>query len=186
VAHAGYLLIGLRAAAISPIPATSALAYYLLAYTFTVLGAFGVVVGIERIIGREPTLDDLAGFSRRHPALAAALALFMLTLAGVPPTAGFTAKLVVFGAAVRAGDYGLAVLGVLASAVSLYYYLRVVVVMYMREPEGSAVETPGRFPSVGGVVAVAAAAVLVLGVGPWYLTTTDAVGGAAGAHLASP
>ena len=178
IAHAGYLLIGLRAASIDPGAATPAILYYLLAYTFTALGAFAVVVAVERWQGRELAIEDLAGLSVRHPLMAAAMAIFMLALAGIPPTAGFTAKLYVFSTAVKIGDYALAVIGVLGSAVSLWYYLRVIVVMYMREPvaesgprrAGSVEPEPNAvMPSVFGVVAIAVLVVMVAGIAPdWY------------------
>lgn len=168
VAHAGYILIGLRAASIDPQGATPAILFYLFAYGFTTLGTFAVVTSAERRMGRELVLDDLAGFASRHPWYAAAFTVFLLALAGVPPTAGFTAKLYVFAAAVRIGDYLLAVLGVLASAVSLYYYLRVVVYMYMRDPsaETAAGELPARAPAIHAVVAVAVLIVLLAGIAP--------------------
>ena len=180
IAHAGYLLIGLRGASLDPALATPAILYYLLAYTFTSLGTFGAVVAIERWQGRELAIKDLAGTAARHPAIAAALTVFMLALAGVPPTAGFTAKLFVFGSVVRHGDYLLAVIGVLGSVVSLYYYLRVVVYLYMQEPDPDAVASPeaeprASMPSVGGTVAVAAVIVLLAGIAPdWYVRLSDA------------
>lgn len=180
VAHAGYLLIGVRGASLDPALATPAILYYLLAYTFTSLGTFGAVVAIERWQGRELRIKDLAGTAAKHPGIAAGLAVFMLALAGVPPTAGFTAKLFVFGSVVRHGDYLLAVIGVLGSVVSLYYYLRVVVYLYMSDPEPDEVASPEAeprvaMPSVGGTVAVAAVIVLLAGIAPdWYVRLSDA------------
>ncbi len=108
---------------------------------------------------------DFAGLGRRHPVLALVLALFLLSLIGVPPLAGFVGKFYLFGAAVQAGYLGLAVLGVLNSAVAAYYYLRVIVYMYMREPEGSAA---GVRPSFAGGLAltIALAGIVLLGVVP--------------------
>ena len=166
VAHAGYVLIGLRAVSIDPEQATPAILFYLFAYAFTTLGAFGVVILAERVRGRELVLDDLSGFAQKHPWYAAAMTIFLLALAGVPPTAGFAAKLYVFAAAVKIGDYALAVIGVLASAVSLYYYLRVVVFMYMRDPVSHSEELPARAPSVFAVVASSVVVVLVAGILP--------------------
>lgn len=172
IAHAGYMLIGLRAASIDPELATPSILFYLFAYTFTTLGLFAIVSAIERWQGKEIRLADLAGLSRRHPLMAAAMTIFLLALAGVPPTSGFTAKLYVFSAAVKIGDYLLAVIGVLASAVSLYYYLRVVVFMYMREPEPGAetntatAEPFARLPTIYAVVACAVLVVLVAGALP--------------------
>ena len=187
IAHAGYLLIGLRAASVDPELATPAILFYLFAYGFTTLGAFGVVAAAERMMGKDLVLEDMAGFAKRHPLYAAALTIFLLALAGVPPTAGFTAKLYVFAAAVKVGDYLLAVIGVLASAVSLYYYLRVVVLMYMREPApgSSASDIPARAPSLQAVVAVAAIVVLLAGVAP-QAYFTSAQGAAASMSMSAP
>jgi NADH-quinone oxidoreductase subunit N len=115
----------------------SAALFYLFAYLFSNLGAWGVVLAVERIEGGGLQIDDYAGLSRRRPGLALAMGLFMLSLTGLPPTVGFVGKFFIFRAALDAGQIGLAVVGVLTSVVSAYYYLRVVVVMYMRsgEPE---------------------------------------------------
>lgn len=172
IAHAGYVLVGLRAASIDPTAATPTVLFYLFAYAFTVLGSFGVVTAVERWQGKELTLEDFAGLAKRHPWISAAMTVFLLALAGVPPTAGFTAKLYVFSAAVKIGDYGLAIIGVLASAVSLYYYLRIVVFMYMREPEGEASQPSpvgepfARLPSIYAVVFATVVIVLAAGVAP--------------------
>ncbi len=131
VAHAGYLLIGFVAGGEA---GHSAVLFYLFVYVFMNLGAFAVIVALSNR-GRDcEEIDDLAGLARTRPALAALLTLFVLSLAGIPGTAGFMGKFLVFGAAVREGHAGLAVLGVLASVVSIYYYLRIPVAMYMREP----------------------------------------------------
>ena len=136
IAHAGYLLVAVAAMA-GPLPrqdAIGGLLFYLASYGATVIGAFGVVAIIERKLALSGAGDDLsswAGLSERHPALAAAMSLFMVSLAGIPPTAGFMAKLTVFRAAVSAELVPLAVLGVLTSVGGLYYYLRVVVYVYM-------------------------------------------------------
>src|SRR2546423_11859012 len=137
IAHAGYLLIAVasmqRSGAVRA-DATQGLLFYLASYAATIVGAFGVVAVIERRLALTGSGDDLsswAGLSERHPGLAAAMSLFMVSLAGVPPTAGFMAKVTVFRAAVAADLVPLAVLGVLTSVAGLYYYLRVVVYVYM-------------------------------------------------------
>jgi NADH-quinone oxidoreductase subunit N len=173
VAHAGYLLVGVVAAQDkgAQSAALSGLLFYLAVYAATVIGAFTVVGALERR-GRTPDEepDDawdfsrFAGLSRRRPWLAFAMAVFMLSLAGVPPTAGFVAKLLVFQAAVNAQLYSLAVVGVLTSVLGAYYYLRVVVAMYMR-PAEEAEEAPAS-PATSVAVALAAAAVVWLGIGP--------------------
>lgn len=173
IAHAGYLLLGVVAAADAAARSASlsAILVYLAAYAVTAVGAFAVVGVLERT-GPTPDADpagawDLsrfAGLGIRRPVLAFAMAIFMLSLAGVPPTAGFVAKLSVFQAAVSAKAYGLAVVGVLTSVLGAYYYLRVVVVMFMRPAEG---EEPASSPvPVAWAIALAALAVVILGVGP--------------------
>jgi len=165
IAHAGYLLVGVvsAGAAVAREQALSSILFYLASYTVTVIGAFAVVGALERrgAPGDEPAdqwdLSRLAGLASRRPALAFAMTVFMLSLAGIPPTAGFVGKLLVFKAAISAQAYGLAVVGVLTSALGAYYYLRVVVYMYMRAPEG--VEEPG--PSGGLSFALAASVVAV-------------------------
>lgn len=136
IAHAGYVLIGVVAGTTRGV--TGAL-LYLMIYAFTQLGAFAVVVLLRRtaVIGDE--LKDLAGLYASHPGAAAAMLVFMLSLGGIPPTAGFMAKLWVFGAAIDAGYFWLAVIAVLNSALSLYYYVRVVVYMWITPPDASVV-----------------------------------------------
>jgi NADH-quinone oxidoreductase subunit N len=165
IAHAGYVLIGIVAG--TPRGTTAALVY-LMVYAFMQLGAFAIVVLMRRaaIIGDE--LKDLAGLYEAHPAAAAAMLLFMLSLGGIPPTAGFMGKLWVFGAAIDAGYIGLAVIGVVNSAVSLYYYARVVVFMWMSQPDAGA--APFHLsPALAAVLIVTAAGTIVLGVYPRLL-----------------
>ena len=139
IAHAGYILIALPAASLPAAApgAVSAALFYLFAYLFSNLGAWAVVLAVERLEGGGLQIDDYSGLSRRRPGLALAMALFMLSLTGLPPTVGFVGKFFIFRAALDAGQIGLALVGVLTSLISAYYYLRVVVVMYMRtgEPE---------------------------------------------------
>ncbi len=135
IAHAGYLLVGVAAFVANPKgSALPGLAYYLFGYTAMTLGAFGVALAFERAEDRRMDLatDRLSGMAHRYPALGLAMALFMLSLAGIPPTAGFFGKLSLFGAAIEAGRLSVVVVAVLASAVGAYYYLRVIVVIYMR------------------------------------------------------
>lgn len=135
IAHAGYILIAVAAAAKTPDGVSSAL-FYMFAYLFTNLGAFGIVIAMERKYGEGMMLDDYKGLAKRHGLLALVMAYFMLSLTGVPPTGGFSAKFYVFGAALEAELYWLAIIGVLTSVVSGYYYLRVVYLMYMFDGEG--------------------------------------------------
>jgi NADH-quinone oxidoreductase subunit N len=166
IAHAGYVLVGVAAGSEAGI---RAVLFYLLAYAFMNVGAFAVIVAASRfagMVGDGETLDDLAGLAARKPGLAAAMALFMLSLAGVPPLAGFMGKLYVFGAAVQADLTWLAILGVVNSVISAYYYLRVVVFMYMREgvPEEAGAAPVCLALQVG--VGVASLAVVALGLWP--------------------
>jgi len=131
IAHAGYVLVGLTAA---NDVGRGAILFYLLAYGVTNLAAFAV---IGLLATRDRANDDLAsmaGLSNRHPALAAVFSVLLLSLGGIPPTAGFVGKWYIFSAAVRSGDYLLAIIGVLTSVVSIFFYLRVIVMMYMAEP----------------------------------------------------
>ncbi|MEW6774736.1 MAG: NADH-quinone oxidoreductase subunit N [Bdellovibrionota bacterium] len=134
VAHAGYLLLGVASASKLPDQADAAILYYLLVYSFMNVGAFAVLLTLNSPARERNNLSDLAGLSESHPLLAALLSLFMLALAGIPPTGGFTAKFYLFGAALRAGYTTLAVLGILSSVIGAFYYLRVVVALYMESP----------------------------------------------------
>jgi NADH-quinone oxidoreductase subunit N len=164
IAHAGYVLIGVVAGTPRGI---AAMLIYLLIYAFMQLGAFTVVVLLRRrdTVGDE--LKDFSGLSFRSPFAAFAMLVFMLSLGGIPPTAGFMGKFWLFSAAVDAGYYGLAVVGVLNSAISLYYYARIVVFMYLKKEEiGS---PPVATPSLVAALAVAVVATIVLGVYPRLL-----------------
>jgi NADH-quinone oxidoreductase subunit N len=144
IAHAGYILMALvpyGQAGVAGDAVASAL-YYLLAYAFTNFAAWAVVIAIERREGRGLLLNDYAGMGRRYPALAAIMAVAMLSFTGVPPTLGFVGKFYLFNTVIEGGFYGLAIIGVLTSLVSAYYYLRVVVIMYMQEGEPLAVRDP--------------------------------------------
>jgi NADH-quinone oxidoreductase subunit N len=171
IAHAGYLIVGVLAASVAGAreKALSGILFYLASYTASAIGAFAVVGAIEgRSTADQEATDawDLARFSglaKRRPALAFAMAVFLLSLAGVPPTAGFIGKLYVFQAAVGAELYGLAIFGVLTSAMGAYYYLRVVVHMYMKPAEGA--EEGISSPTLSLALGIAAIAVVVIGIG---------------------
>ena len=188
VAHAGYLLLGVaaifapkvagQATLLTPTSHVAAEAYkgilfYLLGYTVTAIGAFGTISALER---REDEtrantwdLEKFAGLAQRKPGWAAAMAIFLLSLAGIPPTVGFLGKLLLFGAAVDAGLLGLAVVGVLSAVVGAYYYLRVVLYMYMRPVPADAV-TPFRAWTTELALALSAIAVVGLGIIPGPVT----------------
>jgi NADH-quinone oxidoreductase subunit N len=173
VAHAGYILMGLVAAGVEDVRdfSVGASIFYLLAYALTNLGTWAVVIAVERADsqagagGDGLSLDDYAGLGVRRPGLALAMALFMLSLTGLPPTVGFIAKFYVFRAAIDAGYVWLALVGVLTSLVSAYYYLRVVVLMYMREGEGRALTQP----ALNLAVALTALATFIFGLAPMPL-----------------
>src|SRR6266508_1072375 len=139
--------------------------FYLLVYTLTTAGAFGVILLLERGGEEAVGVGDYGGLAVRHPLAALALSVFLLSLVGIPPTAGFVGKFYLFGAAVRSGYIWLAVLGVLNAAVAAYYYLRVIVTMYMREPEGTPTDVA---PSFAGALALLVAlwGVIQLGIMP--------------------
>ena len=128
IAHAGYLLIGVVAGGVIGL---SAILFYLLCYTFMNLGAFGVVSVLERVDNSGNDLNDIRGLWYRQPLLAGFLAFFMLALAGFPPMAGFAAKYYIFYAALQSGHPELLIIGVLASVLGMYYYLRVIAAMFM-------------------------------------------------------
>ncbi len=169
IAHAGYLMVALVVSRANPELATGGFLYYMLVYTFINMGAFCVLVvasGMREEGGAR--LDDLAGLASLRPGLAAVMAVFMVSLSGLPPTGGFVAKFYVFSAALKGGYFWLAVIAALNSVVAVYYYLRVVVAMYMREPTG---EEMRRGPHPGWSYAVAAltlaaAGALKLGIYP--------------------
>jgi NADH-quinone oxidoreductase subunit N len=135
IAHAGYLLVAFAALPGSGIPAAM---FYTASYAAMNVGAFAVVSHFASAGERYVTLEDYSGLGRRSPLLAATLTIFLLSLIGIPITGGFFAKFYVFSAALQANLVGLVIIGVLNSAVGAYYYLRVMVVMYMREPREEA------------------------------------------------
>ncbi|HEX4448002.1 MAG TPA: NADH-quinone oxidoreductase subunit N [Polyangiaceae bacterium] len=167
IAHAGYLLIGVTALMTGPAQAEASVLYYLLGYTVSTAGAFGALIFCGSR-GREAvSYEDLSGLGKRHPGPALAFALFLVSLAGVPPTAGFFGKWFVFKAAIEGGLYWLAVLGLINSVIGAYYYLRVLVYMYMREPAaGAPVAVPMRSGYVSAALIVSAILVLALGLTP--------------------
>ena len=162
IAHAGYLLLGLLVA--TP-EGYAAVLFYLLVYVFMNVGAFGVVIALAQP-GRDcDRVNDFAGLAQTRPGLAALMTLFMLALAGIPGTAGFIAKFTIFAAAVKQGYVGITIIAVLTSVISMYYYLRLPVVMYMRE---AGEEEPRTELSTGEVLVLAACgfAVVFLGFFP--------------------
>jgi len=161
IAHAGYLLIGVVAG--TPRGVTAML-IYLVIYAFMQLGAFTIIVLMRRADAMGDELKDLSGLYARRPFAAFAMLVFMLSLGGIPPTAGFMGKFWLFGAAIEAGYVWLAVIGVLNSAVSLYYYVRIVVFMYVKKDVTGS--EPARSAPLALAMAVAVVATIALGVYP--------------------
>ncbi|WP_129841757.1 NADH-quinone oxidoreductase subunit NuoN [Streptomyces sp. RFCAC02] len=165
IAHAGFILAGVVAVSEDGV---SSVLFYLASYSFVTLGAFAVVTLVRDAGGEATHLSKWAGLGRRSPLLAAVFALFLLAFAGIPLTSGFAGKFAVFRAAADAGAMGLVVVGVLASAVAAFFYIRVIVLMFFSEPkaEGPSVVIPS--PLTMTVVGLAAAVTVVLGVAPQY------------------
>jgi NADH-quinone oxidoreductase subunit N len=162
IAHAGYLLVAFAALPQNGVPAAM---FYAASYAAMNVGAFAVVSHFAGVAERRVTMEDYAGLGRRSPLLAAALTIFLLSLIGIPITGGFFAKFYVFSAALQANLVGLTMIGVINSAIGSYYYLRIIVVMYMKEPKDEFVVSP--VPAgVGIALALSILATIYLGVLP--------------------
>jgi NADH-quinone oxidoreductase subunit N len=158
ISHAGYMIIGLAAGNYEGV---AGIIFYLAAYTFMNLGAFGIIALVEGKDETNLSISSYAGMANRYPMLAALLAICMFSLAGLPPFAGFFGKYYVFIAAVKADLTWLAILGVISSAISVYFYLRIVVLMYFKEPTGElAVEK-----SNAGLLGVVISVLLIIALG---------------------
>lgn len=165
IAHAGYAAIGVAAASGDGLRGTL---WYLLTYAVTTIGAFGAVIAVERRRKGEVTLDQLRGLGRTHPALAVLFSVALLSLAGIPPTAGFAGKLVVFQAGVGAGLEWLVVVGVVSSVIAAFFYLRIMGMMFLEDPREELAEPTLTTGLVTGMAA-AFAATVVLGVYPTFV-----------------
>jgi NADH-quinone oxidoreductase subunit N len=163
IAHAGYVMVALTTH--SEIGSAAAM-FYLAAYAFMNIGAFAVVTHVGRTGERYVEVEHFAGLGARQPVTAALLTLFLLSLIGVPLTGGFFGKFYIFKAALDANFIWLTVLGLLNSAVAAYYYLRVIVVMYMRDPAGPEEALPAPSPGITVTLWASALATLVLGIFP--------------------
>jgi len=168
IAHAGYVLIGIAVAGTPGMAddAARAVIIYLMAYAFMNVGAFSVIIAVERDDATNTGMDSIRGLSRTQPLLAASMTVFMFSLTGIPLTAGFIGKWFIFGAALKAGLDWLALIGVLTSIVSAYYYLRVVWMMYFEAGEPTA-SVP--LPLAWGI-SIAAVGTLFLGIFPYLLS----------------
>ena len=164
IAHAGYVLVAFAALPENGIPAAM---FYTASYAAMNVGAFAVVGHFAGLGERKVTLEDYSGLGKRSPLLAAVLTIFLLSLIGIPITGGFLAKFYVFSAAMQGANplVGLTIIGVLNSAVAAYYYLRIIVYMYMREPRDQA-PVPAITPGLGIALALCLAATIYLGVLP--------------------
>jgi NADH-quinone oxidoreductase subunit N len=179
IAHAGYILMALAAASVAgttislaeggllSITAPAAAAFYLLTYAFTNLGAFAIVIAVEKDDGTGTTYEDFAGLGQTHPVLGFIMVIFMLSLTGIPMTAGFVGKFFIFQAAVAVAEtnpifFAMIIVGALTTAVSAYYYVRVIIAMYFQDGESEAVTQP----ALQGAIALTAAATVILGVLP--------------------
>jgi NADH-quinone oxidoreductase subunit N len=140
IAHAGYIFMALVVFGQSELraDAVASALFYLLAYALTNFGAWSVVIALEKVEGKGLELSDYAGLGKKYPGLAAAMVVFMLSFTGIPPTLGFVGKFFLFRTVLAGGFVGLALIGVLTSLVSAYYYLRIIVIMYMQEGEPEA------------------------------------------------
>jgi NADH-quinone oxidoreductase subunit N len=174
IGHAGYALIGL---AVGSKQGVTAVRIYLAIYVVMVTGTFACILAMSRKGEAVEEIADLAGLGKSHPAMAAALLLFMFSMAGIPPLAGFFGKLYIFLAAIEAKMYTLAIIGVLSSVVAAFYYLRVVKVMYFDEGVEELDHKIGR--RVGSVMAVAALLVLLFFLWPAPLVDSAAVAASA-------
>src|SRR5215212_4384042 len=169
IAHAGYILMAFVPYGnpdVAPVSIAAGL-FYLVSYALTNFGAWGVVIALEKSEGKGLNIADYAGLAKRHPALAAAMTVFMLSLIGLPPTIGLVGKFYLFRAVIDGGFYGLAVIGVLTSLISAFYYLRVVVTMYMRDGSPTT-ERETWLDMTTGVMAIATVAISLV---PQFLFT---------------
>ncbi|WP_257573703.1 NADH-quinone oxidoreductase subunit NuoN [Streptomyces sp. JJ66] len=165
IAHAGFILAGVIATTPSGV---SSVLFYLLAYSFVTLGAFAVVTLVRDAGGEATHLSQWAGLGRRSPLVAAVFAVFLLAFAGIPLTSGFAGKFAVFKAAAEGGAGGLVVVGVIASAIAAFFYIRVIVLMFFSEPspEGPTVAIPSVFTTAA--ITIGVTVTLVLGIAPQY------------------
>ncbi|MGH3429127.1 MAG: NADH-quinone oxidoreductase subunit N, partial [Terriglobales bacterium] len=163
IANAGFILTGTIAMDNSGLSSTL---FYLAAYGFTALGAFGIVMMVRDADGEANHISRWVGLGRRSPIVAGVMAFFMLAFAGIPLTSGFTSKFAVFSAALASGSVALVIVGVIASMVIAFPYIRLIVLMYASEPtpDGASVQLPGAATRVA--VGIGALATLVLGVAP--------------------
>jgi NADH-quinone oxidoreductase subunit N len=166
IAHAGYVMVAFVSASDFGI---ASILYYMLAYTFMNIGAFGIITAIGGKDDGRVDVDDYTGLAYKYPLAAAAMSLFLFSLAGIPPTAGFMGKFYIFSAAIKSGYIGLAIIGVINSVISVYYYLRITIAMYMQESGVGSRESgvsPAFSPALVIALLIAAYGVLRMGIFP--------------------
>jgi NADH-quinone oxidoreductase subunit N len=163
IGHAGYALLGLIAGTGE---GTSAVLFYMLVYAFMNMGAFGVVIMMKKSGSAGENIGDYRGLARTRPALALVMLIFMFSLTGIPPTAGFMGKFYVFMALIHSGKIALAVASILTSAIAAFFYIRIVLLMYMKDPEGEMDIVRSR--PLYYVLGISLIAVLLLGILPGY------------------
>jgi NADH-quinone oxidoreductase subunit N len=164
VAHAGYMLLGVITGTVDGLTST---VNYLMIYTFMNIGAFSIVILLRREGFQGENIEDYMGLSKKHPLASALMLVFMFSLTGIPPTAGFMGKFYVIMETINAGYTYLAVIAVIFSAISAFFYLRIVVYMYMKDPKEEVVLSNS--PSMSIALAVTGVMVLVLGIFPSFL-----------------
>jgi NADH-quinone oxidoreductase subunit N len=164
ISHAGYALIGIVAASHAKDLGLASMLFYVFVYLFTTMGTFSMIILLSHRGFRGDRIADFTGLGRTHPLPALLYIVFFLSLAGIPPTAGFVGKLVIFRAAIESGFIWLAIIGVVTSAIAAYYYFMVIKTMFMEQPVGQPVLSPSRPLAVGLFVMVAAT--LLLGIFP--------------------
>jgi NADH-quinone oxidoreductase subunit N len=165
IAHAGYALVGFTAANAEGV---GGILFYMLSYAFMNMGAFAIIILVGKKGEENGNVSDYAGFGVKHPVLALAMSVFLFSLAGMPPTAGFIGKFYLFSGAIKAGYLWLAIIGVLNSAASVYYYLRVMVFMYMKDPVEE-FDWLRVTPPIGLAIALSVLGVMIPGVVPSFL-----------------
>jgi NADH-quinone oxidoreductase subunit N len=171
IAHVGYMMIGLVAAAYSPRLGITSVAFYLLCYSFFNIGPFGIIILLCSKDKVSEFIEDFNGLSIRSPATALVMTIFLFSLAGLPPTGGFVAKFFIFAAAMKAKLYWLVIIGIVNTAIGLFYYLRIVVAMYVHEPKsGLSVNTS---PGLVFALAIMVGVTLLAGIYPtWFVDFT--------------
>jgi NADH-quinone oxidoreductase subunit N len=166
IAHAGYILVGI---VVNSSSGFGAVLFYLVIYSVMNLGAFSIILSFSRKGDLRVNLDDYAGLGKKAPLAAAALSLFLVSLAGIPLTGGFMGKFYLFSAAIQEGYVGLAIIGVLNSVLSVFYYFRLMVMMYMKDSPADQPEPEPMALPVAAFIVISAIGIFWLGIAPAYM-----------------